>query len=162
MKVLISGFKGHTNSAKLIIDRIKSKNVLEKLYLVNSFQTSEKQLKDELEKQSYDFVITFGQKPKVKSIYLEQKACINGHKLITNYEYNKLKKLLNDNGFTVEISNNAGNYLCNHIFYTGLKFICENNMNTNMIFIHIPSVKNIENIDCLAKVFSIFIDSLVK
>lgn len=30
MKVLVSGFKGDTNSAKLIIDRIESKNILKK------------------------------------------------------------------------------------------------------------------------------------
>jgi len=161
MKVLVSGFKGDTNSAKLILDRIEGKNVLEKLYLVNSFETSKNQLENELEKQVYDFIIIIGQKPKVKSIYLEQKACVNGHKLITNYEYDKLENLLNGNGFTVEISNNAGNYLCNNIFYTGLKFICENNINTKILFIHIPSVKNITNIDYLAKLFSIFISSFI-
>lgn len=160
MKVLVSGFKGDTNSVKLIIDRIEGKNVLEKLYLVNSFKTSENQLEDELKKQEYDFIITFGQKPKVKSIYLEQKACISGDELLANYEYNKLKKLLYDNGFNVKISNNAGNYLCNHLFYVGLKFISINKLKTKMIFIHIPTIKNIDNIDCLAHIFSVFIDNL--
>lgn len=92
---------------------------------------------------------------------IQIQACGEGHKLITNYKYNKLEKLLTDNGLTVEISNNAGNYLCNHIFYTGMKFIRENKINAQMIFIHVPSIKNIENIDCLAKIFSIFIDTLI-
>lgn len=160
MKVLVSGFKGETNSAKLIIDRIESKNVSEKIYLVNSFKTSKNQLENELKKQVYDFVITFGQKPKVKSIYLEKEACVQGQKLITNYRYNKLEKLLTDSGITVEISKNAGNYLCNYIFYSGLKFISENKINAQMIFIHVPTIKNLENIDCLSKIFSKFIDAL--
>jgi pyroglutamyl-peptidase len=161
MKVLISGFRGDTNSAKLIIDRIESRNVLEKIYLVNSFETSKNQLESELEKKVYDYIIIFGQKPKVKAIYLEQRACVKGHKLTTNFEYTQLESILNENGLKAEISNNAGNYLCNYIFYRGLKFINENNLNTKMIFVHIPSVKNIESIDSLAKVFSVFINMLV-
>ena len=160
MKVLVSGFKGDTNSAKLIIDRIKSKNILKKLYLVNSFKTSKNQLEDELEKQVYDLILIFGQKPKVKSIYLEKKACINGHELTTDYDYANLTQLIDTNGFTVEVSNNAGNYLCNHIFYVGLKTTSENSVRAKVAFIHIPSIGNIENIDDLSKVFSNYIDSL--
>lgn len=160
MKVLLSGFKGNTNSAKIIVDKIESKNVSEKLYLVNSFETSKNQLKDKLKKHEYDLIITFGQRPDVRSINLEKKAYIDEDKLITNYDYNKLEKVLKDSGFTVEISNNAGKYLCNHIFYTGLTYINENNLNTKMIFIHIPSMKNINNIDYLATIFSRYIDEL--
>jgi pyroglutamyl-peptidase len=160
MKVLVSGFRGNTNSAKLIVDKIESKNVLEKLYLVNSFETSKNQLEDKLKKEKYDLIIAFGQRPNVKSINLEKKACIDGNELITNYDYNKLEKLLEDSGFTAEISNNAGKYLCNHIFYTGLMYIRQNNLNTKMIFIHIPSMKNIKNIDYLAAIFSRYIDGL--
>ncbi len=63
MKVLLGGFRGRTNSAKLILDKIESRENLEKLYLVNSFETSKKQLEDLLEKEEYDLVILFGQKP---------------------------------------------------------------------------------------------------
>jgi pyroglutamyl-peptidase len=162
VKVLVCGFKGNTNSAKVIVDKIDSKNISEKLYLVNSFETSKKQLECKLESEEYDLVIAFGQKPKVKSINLEQKACINGHELITNYEYDKLVKLINSSGFIVNVSNNAGNYLCNHIFYMGLMFINKNELNTKMIFIHIPSIKNIENMEHLAGVFARHIDNLAQ
>jgi pyroglutamyl-peptidase len=160
MKVLVGGFRGKTNPSKLIIDKITCKHTLEKLYLVNSFEVSKKQLEGLLQKQSYDWILIFGQKPEVKSIYLEQQACINGHKLTAGHNYAGLEKLLNYSGFTVKLSNNAGNYLCNHIFYIGLKHIEDNNLNTRMIFIHIPGIKNIENIDGLAHVFSTYIDEL--
>ena len=160
MKVLVSGFRGNTNSAKLIVDKIESKNGAEKLYLVNSFETSKNQLEDKLKNQEYDLIIAFGQRPNVGSINLEKKACIDGNELITNYDYNKLEKLLENSGFSVEISNNAGKYLCNHIFYAGLMYISKNNLNTKMIFIHIPSIKNIENIDYLATIFSKYIDQV--
>lgn len=162
MKVLVCGFKGNTNSAKLIVDKIESKYISEKLYLANSFQTSKKQLECKLESQEYDLVIAFGQKPKVKSINLEERACINDHQFTSNFQYDKLEKILNSNGFTVNISKNAGNYLCNHIFYIGLMFINKNKLNTKMIFIHIPSIKNIDNMDHLAGVFSMYIDNVVQ
>ncbi len=158
MKILVSGFRGDTNSAKLVLDRIESKYSLEKLYLENSFNISKNQLESRLKNQSYDLIIAFGQKPNTKSIYLEQKACFNKDEFANDYDYGNLKKLLNSNGFTVKISNNAGNYLCNHIFYRGLQIIDNSKLNTKMIFIHIPSIKNISNIDYLSKVFSLYID----
>lgn len=161
MKVLVCGFRGDTNSAKLIVDRIEGKYILEKLYLVNSFETSKNQLEQRLQNEIYDLIIAFGQKPHVKTIDLEQKACINGYKFTSNYKYDQLEKFLNNNGCAVNISNNAGNYLCNHIFYVGLKFINKNKLNTKMIFIHIPSAKNIDDIDYLADVFSRYIDNLI-
>lgn len=33
MKILVCGFKGNTNSAKVIVDKIDSKYISEKLYL---------------------------------------------------------------------------------------------------------------------------------
>jgi pyroglutamyl-peptidase len=162
MKVLIGGFRGSTNSARIIIDKVTSKNILDKLYLVNSFETSKNQLEDLLQKQEYDLIIMFGQKPKVNSLYLECQACIKGNKLITNHKYDGLEKMLNGSGFTTKISYSAGNYLCNHIFYIGLKYIKDNNLNTKMIFIHIPSVNNIESIDSLAHVFSTYVDLFVE
>lgn len=96
----------------------------------------------------------------MKSIYLEKKACINGHELTTDYDYANLTQFIDTNRFTVEVSNNAGNYLCNHIFYVGLKTTSENSVRPKVAFIHIPSIRNIENIDDLSKVFSNYIDSL--
>jgi pyrrolidone-carboxylate peptidase len=161
LRILVCGFKGDTNSAKLLLDRIESKCIVEKLYLVNSFNTSKNQLENRLKSHEYDLIIAFGQKPNTKSIYLEEKARFNENEIKTDYDYNNLKKIFDSSGFTVEISNNAGNYLCNHIFYTGLQFIYENKLNTKMIFIHIPSIKNISNIDYVGKVFSLYLESSI-
>jgi pyrrolidone-carboxylate peptidase len=42
--------------------------------------------------------------------------------------------MLSESGFKYVISNNAGNYLCNHIYYHGLKFISEYDKKPGMIF----------------------------
>ena len=158
MKVLIGGFRGGANSARIVVDKIACTYMVDKLYLVNSFEVSKYQLEGLLQKQEYDLIILFGQKPKVKSLFLESQACINGNILIANYQYNNLYKMLTDNGFTTVISSNAGNYLCNNIFYVGLKFIKDHSINTKLIFIHTPSMNNIKNIDGLAHVLSTYID----
>lgn len=54
----------------------------------------------------------------------------------------------------VNISSDAGNYLCNNLYYHGLKYIYENSLETNMLFIHIPKNKNISNIDEMACIFN--------
>ena len=70
--------------------------------------------------------------------------------LKTNYNYNELVSRL-ENNYKIIISNNAGNYLCNNIYYHGLKYIKDNNLKTKMIFIHIPKKDKISNIEKLTK-----------
>lgn len=162
MKILLCGFKGNTNTSQIIIDNIESDNIYKKLYLVNSFETSANQLENMLHKHNFDLIMAFGQKPKVKSIYLEQRAYVNGQKLTANFEHIKLADILTDEGYKVKISDNAGNYLCNNIFYTGLKYIARHSLGTKMIFIHIPTIKNINRIEHLANAFSLWCQTLNK
>ena len=61
----------------------------------------------------------------------------------TKYDFTELKNYL-DEYFTVKISENAGNYLCNNIYYNGLKYIYEQKLITKMIFLHISLIKNID------------------
>ncbi len=160
MKILISGFEGNTNTSRIITEKIKSINISEKLYLINSFKSSVNQLEDMLQKHTFDLIIAFGQKPKIKSICLEQKACVCGQELVTDFEYKDLADFLTNQGYQIEVSDNAGNYLCNNIFYAGLRYINNYCLNTRMIFIHIPTIENMNNIDYLAESFSQYVDRL--
>ena len=150
MKILYTAFNGKNNSSKILLDNVDSNN---KLYLKNSFITSVDQLKKELVSNNYDLIISFGQAPLNKDTI---KIEIKGKKedeYKTNYDYNLLMQRLNDS-YDIVISNDAGNYLCNNIYYYGLKYIKENNLKTNMIFIHIPKLNNISDIKHLANVLS--------
>ena len=139
MKILYTAFNGKSNSSKILLDNI----IVEednKLYLKNSFKTSVEQLSNKLKKDRYDLIISFGQAPIDKeTIKIETRG--NGIDYFeTDYDYNNLKKLFEKNGFNVVISKDAGNYLCNNIYYNGLKYIRENNLKCKMIFVHIPPV----------------------
>ena len=151
MKILYTAFNGKDNSSKILLDIIIVDNK-DKLYLRNSFDTSVKQLIKKLKK--YESIISFGQAPldkdtiKIEVIGKKENTLYN-----TDFNYSKIKEDIEKTGFKVYISEDAGNFLCNNLYYNGLKYIKENNINCKMIFIHIPKIENISNIDILATVF---------
>ena len=151
-RILISGFEGNDNSSKILLDKIQCKN---KLYLENDFRVSEQQLKIESSKKTYDKIIIFGQKPLIKKIYIEICAKKESEIYNTNYNYSKLEYYLTNNNYKSMISNDAGNYLCNNIYFYALGLL----KNSEIIFIHIPTLKNIEDIDNLANIFSRYVQT---
>ena len=151
MKILYTAFNGQDNSSKILLDKITAESK-DKLYLRNSFDTSVKQLINKLKK--YELIISFGQAPldkdtiKIEVVGKKENTLYN-----TDFNYSKIKEDIKNKGFKVCISEDAGNFLCNNLYYNGLKYIKENNINCKMIFIHIPKIENISNIDLLANVF---------
>ena len=148
MQILFTAFNGKTNSSKQLLDLINTNN---KLYLKNSFTTSVNQLIKEIRNNDYDLIISFGQAHLERdTIKIETQASLD-NSYNTNYNYVNLKEKIETN-YKIIISNNAGNYLCNNLYYYGLKYILDNNLKTKMIFIHIPKTNNISNIALLASI----------
>ena len=129
---------------------INNKN---KLYLKNIFTTSVKQLQKEIKDNQYDLIISFGQAPLEEDTIKIETIGRNIVEYKTKYDFISLKNKF-DNNFKTIISNDAGNYLCNNIYFYGLKYIEDNKLKANMIFIHIPKINNISNIDNLSKIFN--------
>lgn len=151
MNVLYTAFKGKNNKSKVLLDYI---DTLNKLYLTNSFKTSVKELEKALEGDNYDIVISFGQAPiDEKEIRIEIQAvgmkCYN-----TSIDYTYFKNKL-EKEYNVVISNNAGNYLCNNIYYHGFRIINEKRLKAKILFIHIPKKIKYENIKKLARLFNL-------
>lgn len=157
MKILYTAFKGKNNSSKILIDHI---NAVNKLYLTNSFKTSVLELSREIEKNDYDLIISFGQASIDKDSIKIETVAADELSYDTNFDYTSIKKKL-EKEYNVIISNNAGNYLCNNIYYYGLKMIKENKLKTKMIFIHIPKIEEISDIEKLSKLFNIKEDNFI-
>lgn len=151
MRILFTAFNGKNNSSKILLDRINSEN---KLYLKNSFITSVNQLEKELQKNEYDLVISFGQAPLDMDTIKIETIGKGNIEYKTEYNYALLENNLIKNNYIVIVSEDAGTYFCNNIYFNGLKYIKENNLNTKMIFIHIPSIDKISNIDNLVSIFN--------
>ena len=149
MKILIAGFEGNDNSAKILLDNIKQKSNEDILYLKNDFEMSSEQIQQKLSK-NYDYVLIFGQKPNTNNIYLENNANLNGITLVTDFYYGVLKEKLENSDYKVVSSCDAGNYLCNNVFFKALIYKQENNLKTKIAFIHIPTIENIDDINDLS------------
>ena len=154
MNILCTAFKGKNNSSKILLDLIKTNN---KLYLTNSFKTSLDELEKEIKNNKYDIIISFGQAPLDCNLIKIETMSKGEYNINTNFNYDDLKLKLEEK-YKVVISNNAGNYLCNNLYYYGLKYITDNNIKTKMIFIHIPKKDKISNINYLANILSKYID----
>lgn len=159
MKILIAGFKGRDNSAKILLDNIRKECNLDVLYLENDFKVSTTQIEEKL-LQKYDYVLIFGQKPETKDVYLENNAIIEETKLETDYYYGVLRENLESNNYKVISSCDAGNYLCNNVFFRALNFKKINNLKTKIAFIHIPTIDNIDDIELLASTILNYINTL--
>lgn len=153
MKCLLAGFEGENNSAKILLDKLSSNANTNKLYLKNNFEKCAFQITAHIQK-GYDFIIAFGQKPIIKSIYIEKSGYVLGRRYVTSFQYESLKEFLVNKKYKVKISDNAGNYLCNHVYGTGLSYIEQQKLTTEYIFIHLPFAKNIIDMDGLANTFN--------
>lgn len=142
-KFLLTAFKG-TSSEKVIgcFDEAYRRLILE-----NDKVNSAEQLISEMEKDRFDYVISFGQKPVIKDkIYVECSGRLGDTTYETGFDIIRLVSALKNYGFSVHISNNAGTSYCNHLYARGLEYILERLYMGNMVFIHIPFEKNISDI----------------
>ena len=90
----------------------------------------------------------------------ENNAVLEETRLETDYYYGALKETLESNNYKVASSCDAGNYLCNNIFFRALNFKQKNNLKSIIAFIHIPTIDNIEEIKLLASTILNYIDTL--
>ena len=146
MEVLFTAFDGENNSSKLLLDRINYKH---KLCLRNDFARSARRLERELESKEFDLVMSFGQAPLLEDTIKIETVGRGEQNYKTNYDYSLLAKALSSN-FNVKISEDAGKYLCNHLYYCGLKYINDNNLRTEMVFVHIPMKERVSDFEVLA------------
>ena len=105
-------------------------------------------------------ILIFGQKPNTKNIYLENNAILGDVKLKTDYCYDVLKENLESCNYKVVTSCDAGNYLCNNVFFRALSFKQMNNLKSKIAFIHIPTIDNLENVEVLVNIITNYINTL--
>jgi len=59
----------------------------------------------------------------------------------SNVKLEPLLASLHENGFAAEISNHAGTYVCNHVFYQALRANTESGGAAGTLFVHLPMVR---------------------
>ena len=142
MKILLTAFRG--SSAEALI---KDWEAYPKIIFPNHKVRDSELLKDVISKQNYDYIISFGQKPNIKDkVYIETTGKQGNICMETSFPWDMLRRLLQEKGLCVKVSQNAGTSFCNQLYFNGLRYLQESNADTKMIFIHIPFEKNISDL----------------
>lgn len=159
MKFLLTSFKGEANSSTVLLRNIHADDA-SFLELTNSFTTSERELKSKIDRGDFQYIISFGQNPDINNLVIETTARGGRAELKTTFPVADLQHFLESRSISTTLSNDAGNYFCNHIYYYGLNYIKENSLDTKMIFLHVPSLGSDYDFPKLARVFSDYLKTL--
>ena len=145
-KTLFVGFKGKNNSSGLLAESISPDHLL----LTNSFAG----LKRDIDSVSgeYDRVVLFGvDKNLTSNVRIEKAAVLNGEKITSILELEKIADALNFAGIQTLISDTPTAYLCNEAYMHLLE-----KYSGRAVLIHIPTIKNANDV-FLNKMKSVFV-----
>lgn len=144
MKILYTGFKGKNNASCQLVELI---NANDKVLLTNSFEGIKKDLA-KISLESYDLIIMFGINKNLKDkLIIEINSNLNLEYFNTKVNYDELKSMISDNDIEVDLNFKPTKYLCNYAYHNALL------RNKNSIFIHIPGISKITDINKIASVF---------
>lgn len=151
--IILAGFDGRNNPARTVTE--KAELDCTKLILPNDKEKSAELLLETIQEVNAVCVIILGQKPCIKDkIAVEPTAEGCGNTLHTSLDVTVTAEKLKANGYNAYISKGCGNSYCNHIYYECLQ------SGTNCIFLHIPQMKNISDINALTKAVEGYIREL--
>jgi len=149
-KTLLTAFRG--TSAAFLVERLALGTEYCTLFLPNDYIRDSELLTDMISKEHFDRVICFGQKPQLRDKVSIETTARNGDALIhTGVDCEKWKRVFERNGIAARISHNAGTSFCNRLYWNGLHCIARQGLDTEMLFLHIPFLKNITNPDGFCK-----------
>ena len=147
MRVILAGFEGEDNSSKRLLDCVNAGD--QKIYLKNDKMICVKQIIDVLEPG--DRILAFGQKPGLKNaISVELQARAGEDILTTRFPVAQIERLCAGT-CRVKLSEHAGTSYCNHLYYHVMREIKERQIDVEIVFLHIPMLKNIGEFGRLAE-----------
>ena len=135
LRILLTGFKGKNNSSSILVQSISENYRL----LTNSFEGLKKDI-EEID-EGFDFLIMFGCDKNLKdSVRIERFAEKNGEKIASALDLENISKNLAAAEINNFISDSPGHYFCNEAYWHALR-----KFNGKVVFIHIPTIKSIDD-----------------
>lgn len=135
-KVLFTGFKGKNNASRILAEQTGCDYIL----LTNSFAGIKKDI-DKISEE-YGYVMMFGvDKELGTTVRIERSAAVNGEKLVSCLDLEKLAGTISAAGIKAVISDAPKLSLCNDAYWHMLR-----KYNGRAVFIHIPTVKYADRI----------------
>ncbi len=172
MRILLTGFSAFQkitqNPSQILVTELAKNLKLPNTQIdFKIFKSSYKYIDENIGKildESYNLVLMTGLKPKATKIYIEQFAknldnskakdvdnvvkinsAIEEHNYVTlesNLNINKISSYLKNN-ILIQLNSKPSAYLCNHLYYKALSYAIRSNLETKMLFIHIPKFSKI-------------------
>ena len=167
MRVLLTGFepfgKYKENSSWVVAEKVTTLGVAGVELLLEqmpvSFMRVPTSLRNAVEKHSPDIIVMLGQAASIDYVKLERIAinmmdsakgdndgyipdeepiCRGGESaLFNNVNIKELRKVVEETGVGAKVSNSAGLYVCNRLYYEALQ-LCELNPKMCALFVHLP------------------------
>lgn len=174
MNLLITAFEPFAGRSKNksyeVAEYFDNSNSINVILLPVSFEHAHIKVKNAISSKNYDLVIMLGETSATKDfIRLERLALnfkdsensdnmgisANEESIIpgapgayfTNFPIKSVCRELQRKGCKVKISNSAGTFVCNSLYYHILHYIEENKIPTSALFVHLPSTTEIITLD---------------
>ena len=145
--VLLTAFKG-TSADQLI----KGAGKYQTLLLPNDKVKDSERLISAIDPSKVSYIFAFGQKPNIKDkVYIEITAREGEKALHTCGDCGRLQARLKEHGISACLSSHAGTSYCNRLYWNGLNHIAVQGIAAEMIFLHVPFLKNISDLEMFQK-----------
>ena len=166
MKILITGFEPFgsrkTNNSWEVAKVFRNRDKIKVLQLPVSFSRSHGLVIDQIEKQCYDIILMLGETSstndyvRLERVAITLKDSINPDNdeviadeeiliedastaYFTKFPLKKIAGKLKDAGYSVKVSNSAGTFVCNSLYFNILHYVETNKLTTKALFIHLPA-----------------------
>lgn len=151
--IIFAGFDGKDNPARQLVMSVSA--TCRKVILPNDNEKSAVLMRTEIARKPTAVIMT-GQKPAIRSkIAVERFAMTaSGKRLETVFDCGKAVRFFRENGYGAYLSSGAGNSYCNAVYAAVLQIYPRG------LFLHIPTLENIDDFDELVKAFDKFIGAL--
>ena len=155
-RILLTGFRN--SSAEQLLSAAHGYDTL---LLPNDKQQDGELLANQFLNTQYDLVLCIGQRPNIKDkIHIETTAREQDIEIQTTVDCRKMVQVFGACGIPAKLSHNAGTSFCNALYFKGLRFAEEYNLDTCVVFMHIPFLKNMASPDLFQKRFFAAVDEL--
>ena len=137
IRILLTAFSG--TSAEALIQGRKHRLLL----LLNDKVKDSELLIKTLSKEAFDYIVSLGQRPNIKNkVHIETTAKVGELCMDTKFDCSWLQSVFEQKCIDAKISGNTGTSFCNR-----LKYINQSGLNTQMVFVHVPFLKNVDDFE---------------
>ena len=174
MRILICGFEPfggkEVNNAWEVAKQYEGKEGIKVVKIPVSFQHAHKIIIGEINRNRYDLIIMLGETSvtpdnlRMERVAINYKDSVNPDNdgiiaddeeiissapkaYFTSFPVKKICEKIKEKGHKIKVTNSAGTFVCNSLYFHILHYIETNNLSPKAIFIHVPSTTQVISLE---------------